>query len=144
MTTKKLTAVAMGLATGLGLGPITAIAQDAAPVAEFPAADSSQTAEPAPAAGADADAGSVTTTNTPPTDLQPGDMPDTYLAAPGPEAAPDAAVDATKIDEAPAGVTPATTTAPVAGATTADMKVIAVPQAPPHQPHAKQDPETHS
>src|SRR3546814_19183343 len=58
MTTKKLTAVAMGLATGLGLGPITAIAQDAAPVAEFPAADSSQTAEPAPAAGADADAGS--------------------------------------------------------------------------------------
>src|SRR3546814_10803668 len=111
MTTKKLTAVAMGLATGLGLGPITAIAQDAAPVAEFPAADSSQTAEPAPAAGADADAGSVTTTNTPPTDLQPGDMPDTYLAAPGTATAPDAAVDATTVDEAPAGVTPATTPA---------------------------------
>src|SRR3546814_11694689 len=72
MTTKKLTAVAMGLATGLGLGPITAIAQAAAPVAEFPAADRSQPAEPAPAAGADADAGSFPTTNTPPTHPPPG------------------------------------------------------------------------
>src|SRR3546814_8776931 len=90
-----------------------------------------------PAAGADADAGSVTTTNTPPTDLQPGDMPDTYLAAPGTAAAPDAAVDATTVDEAPAGVTPATTPAPVAAAPADDLNVIAVPQDTPPVPEAE-------
>src|SRR3546814_19337333 len=85
MTTKKLTAVAMGLAPGLGLGPIPAIAQEASPVADFPAADSSQTAEPAPAAGAaaDADAGRVTTTTPPPPALPPGPTPDPPLPATG-------------------------------------------------------------
>src|SRR3546814_4635905 len=65
-------------------------------------------------------------------------MPDKYLAAPGTAAAPDAAVDATTVDEAPAGVTPATTPAPVAAAPADDLNVIAVPQDTPPVPRSEE------
>src|SRR3546814_17034595 len=68
-------------------------------------------------------------------------MPDTYLAAPRTAAAPDAAVDATTVDEAPAGVTPATTPAPVAAAPADELNVTAVPQVTPPVPEAEAVPE---
>src|SRR3546814_12192470 len=65
----------------------------------------------------------------------------TLFRSPGTAAAPDAAVDATTVDEAPAGVTPATTPAPVAAAPADDLNVIAVPQDTPPVPEAEEVPE---